>query len=278
MDTEIPVADYKRALEELYRGYNRREAIHPDPLEVLYDYEEILDREIVALVASSLAYGKVQQILRSVILVLERMPMPSAFLQSASPQFLRNMFAGFRHRVYTGEELSALLLGVKRALERHGSLQGCFTAGLHDDQETVLPALSRFVAELTAEFGSLPTRLLPSPAGGSACKRLNLFLRWMVRRDEVDPGGWDNVPRSKLVVPLDTHMHRICRALKLTARRQANLRTAVEITDAFKRIAPEDPVRYDFALTRLGMAGETALIPFLTQCAAWRSPRTLDGT
>ena len=98
---------------------------------------------------------------------------------------------------------------------------------------------------------------MPCPSGGSACKRLNLFMRWMVRCDEVDPGGWEEIPASSLVVPLDTHMYKICRALNLTGRRQADLRAAVEITKAFKKVAPDDPVRYDFALTRLGIREET---------------------
>ena len=107
--------------------------------------------------------------------------------------------------------------------------------------------------ELSAPFPGKPRSLLPSPVAGSACKRLNLFLRWMVRRDEVDPGGWDHVPPSKLIVPLDIHMHRISLQLGLTGRKQANLKAACEITNAFRAIEPDDPVRYDFSLTRLGI-------------------------
>ena len=95
-----------------------------------------------------------------------------------------------------------------------------------------------------------------------------MFLRWMVRKDEVDPGGWDSVPASKLIVPLDIHMHRICLSLKLTKRKQGDLRTAVDITHAFRRIAPEDPVRYDFVITRLGIRKDTDLASFLKACAA----------
>jgi uncharacterized protein (TIGR02757 family) len=100
---------------------------------------------------------------------------------------------------------------------------------------------------------------VPSPVGGSACKRLNLFLRWMVRQDGVDPGGWDNVPQSKLIVPVDTHMHRICLRLGLTTRKQANMATALEITEGFRALAPDDPVRYDFSLTRLGIRRDADL-------------------
>lgn len=128
--------------------------------------------------------------------------------------------------------------------------------GLGAGDETVLDALSKFAGELSRRAGGCRRGLVPSPCKGSACKRLNLFMRWMVRRDEVDPGGWSGVPPSKLVVPLDTHMFRICSTMGLTRRKQADLRTAREITDRFREIAPGDPVRYDFALTRLGMRGE----------------------
>ena len=117
----------------------------------------------------------------------------------------------------------------------------------------MLPALARFVGELRSYAGSVLPSLLPSPADGSACKRLNLFLRWMVRKDAVDPGPWTSVPGAKLVVPLDTHMFRIARGLGLTPRRQADLKIALEITAGFRAIRPDDPVRYDFSLTRLAL-------------------------
>ncbi len=259
----------KAALEELYARLNRREFVHPDPLEVLYEYDDPGDREIVGLVAASLAYGRVRSILNSVRVVLGRMGSPARFLAEAAPESLRRAFADFRHRFATGEQLTALLLGVRRIIARHGSLQACFRAGLRGEDETVVPALGQFVEALCAAAGGLDDHILPRPQRGSACKRLNLFLRWMVRRDAVDPGGWEGVPPAKLIVPLDVHMHRICRALGLTRREAADLRTAVEITHAFRRFAPDDPVRYDFALTRLGIrpGPEADLDAFL---AKWR--------
>ncbi len=151
----------------------------------------------------------------------------------------------------------------------HGSLEALFAAGMKRSHDTVLPGLEMFVEKLrraAGGTGACPS-LLSSPADGSACKRLNLYLRWMVRSDKVDPGPWRRVPRSKLVVPLDTHMFRIARALGLTRRRQANLATAIEITRAFARHSPRDPVRYDFCLTRLGinplLDGSALLRPLL---------------
>lgn len=123
-----------------------------------------------------------------------------------------------------------------------------------------MDALESFCNELRMAAGRRLSFFLPTPSGKSACKRLNLFLRWMVRRDEVDPGVWHDVPQSKLVVPLDVHMHGIARYLGFTHRKRADMRAALEVTAAFRRFAPEDPVRYDFALTRFGIREE--LEPF----------------
>ena len=234
--------------------------MHPDPLEFLYGAEDPADQEVVGLIAACLAYGRVSQILASVSRVLDvvgggslRESSPRVFLECTPAEGISRMFEGFSHRFTTGRELAALLTGVKRALADHGSLEVLFAAGVDASDETVLPALARFVGELRSYAGCVLPSLLPSPADGSACKRLNLFLRWMARRDAVDPGPWTSVPAAKLVVPLDTHMFRISRALGLTARKQADLKSALEITRGFRAIQPADPVRYDFCLTRLAL-------------------------
>ena len=254
------------SLEFLYWKYNRREFVHPDPLEFLYPYGDLCDREIVAFVASSLAYGRVAQILESVSCVIERMtPSPSTFLTRASPRTIRQTFSGFKHRFATDENLCAMLVGIKQIRERHGSLHACFSAGLNDDDYTILPALCTFAEELATHADGPLHHLVASPNKQSACKRLNLFLRWMVRRDAVDPGGWENVSESKLIVPLDTHMHRFCLLFGLTKRKQGGMRTAMEITDRFKAAAPEDPVKYDFSITRLGIRKDAGLDGILGQ-------------
>jgi uncharacterized protein (TIGR02757 family) len=252
--------ELKKALEAHYRAYNKRRYVHPDPLEFLYGAADPVDQEVVGLVAACLAYGRVGQILASVGRVLGVMASgslrganPRAFLERTPAEGISRMFEGFSHRFTTGRELAALLTGVKRALADHGSLEELFAAGSDPGDETVLPGLARFVGELRSYAGSVLPSLLPSPADGSACKRLNLFLRWMVRRDAVDPGPWTSVAPTKLVVPLDTHMFRISRSLGLTARKQADLKSALEITRGFREIRPDDPVRYDFSLTRLAL-------------------------
>ncbi|MEN6441305.1 MAG: TIGR02757 family protein [Syntrophobacter sp.] len=245
---------FRQALDELYSTYNGPEHIHPDPLEFVHLYDSTPDREVVGLIASSLAYGRVKQILSSVRTVLDKMgPSPSSFLLQNPPSRIRNSFRLFKHRFTSGVELSAMLIGIRKLLSRYGSLEACFLKHVDPAGESILPPLSEFVSELSVAAGQKMPMFLPSPLQGSACKRLNLFLRWMVRSDNVDPGAWKGVSASHLVVPLDTHMHRIALSLGLTSRKQADLRCAIEVTRGFASICPEDPVRYDFALTRLGM-------------------------
>jgi uncharacterized protein (TIGR02757 family) len=250
----LPVAFSRISLDRLYFQYNKKRFIHPDPLEFVHHYHEPGDREVVGFIASALAYGRVAQILKSVQVILDRLgPDPASYVRHARRSTLDRDFGGFKHRFTTGEDLAWLLENLKRALKRYGSLQACFLSKYDPASPTVLPALAHFAEELSACDCPPNGMLLPSPERGSACKRLNLFLRWMVRSDEVDLGVWTGVPASKLIIPLDTHMHRISKQLGLTRRNQADMRTALEITDRFRSIVPADPVRYDFALTRLGI-------------------------
>jgi len=263
----MPLRKHARALEAIYGAYNRRGYVHPDPLEFLYRYEDPADREVVGLIAALLAYGRVAQILRSVGSVLDRLgPGPAGTLRSATEAELSGELRGFRHRFQTDRQLVALLLGVQSLLRRRGSLRACFVRGLRDGHQTVLPAMRAFVAELGEAAGGQCGHLLPDPSKASACKRLHLFLRWMVRRDDVDPGGWDDVPPAKLMVPLDTHMHRVGLALGATRKRTAGLAAAIELTEAFRRVQPADPVKYDFAITRLGIRRDADLGGFLAAC------------
>jgi len=240
-------------LEKIYLKYNRKKYVSPDPLEFLYKYKKDQDVEIVGLIASALAYGRVAQILKSVKIVLDKLsPAPKEFLLKEKKLDL--LFKGFKHRFTTGNDIADLLSGVKKTLNKYGSLQNCFLKGYSEKDETIIPALSEFVDKIKQNKKS--AYLLPSPEKGSSCKRLNLFLRWMVRKDKVDPGLWSKVPESKLLVPLDTHMFNIAVIFGFTNRKQADLKTAREITNAFKQICPEDPVKYDFALTRFGIRSE----------------------
>jgi len=239
-------------LDGLYLNYNRREYISPDPLQFLYDYSDPGQREIVGLLAASLAYGKVAQILKSVSLVLERMGDPIAFVNESDGVIL-TAFQGLKHRFTTGDQVGRLLLGVKRAIMEFGSLKECFARGISTCDGDYGGALERFVEKLSHLSGCDFPFLLPRPSGGSPCKRLFLYLRWMIRKDQVDPGCWDGMDPSLLVVPLDTHMRQIAVRLGATTGKTPGIRMAREITGFFRKIDPSDPVKYDFVLTRFGI-------------------------
>jgi uncharacterized protein (TIGR02757 family) len=254
------------ALEELYQTYNHRSYVEPDPIQFLYDYADPVDREVAGVVAASLSYGRVAQILKSTAWVLDRVgESPAAFLRNVRASSLRERFRGFRHRWSTDTELTELLAGLKRVLQKHESLGACCARAANPEDDNVLPVIA-YLAETLGSSASARNSLLPHPVLGSACKRWHMLLRWMVRCDEVDPGGWDFVRPDQLMVPLDAHMHRVARDLGLTRRRQGNARTVAEITNGFRALAPKDPVRYDFALTRLGIRADADYDAFLKSC------------
>ncbi len=246
-----PDPDY---FESIYERYNRREYVHPDPLEMVYRYASKGDQEIAGLIASSLAYGRVNQILLKSGWVLDLMgPSPELFLKESTRRSLSSCFRGFRYRWTTDRELVDLVWAIKCVREEWGSLNAAFKDGMHDDDHDVLPALSAWVELLISRMKVKKSSLLSSPVDGSACKRMHMFLRWMIRKDDVDPGTWNGIESSRLLVPLDAHMHRIARLLGFTRRRQADQRTVIEITEFFRNLNPGDPVRYDFSLTRFGI-------------------------
>ena len=244
-------------LEKLYSEWNKRIYVEPDPLQFLYSYTDIADREIVGMIASSLAYGRVASILSSVEKVLQPLGThPGQFIRDVSPRELRRLYRDFKHRFTDGNELADFFITMRHVVLEYGSLEKCFISGLGDGDTTVLNALGHLVDNLCKTVKRDKWSLLAHPGRGSAVKRLNLFLRWMIRNDEVDPGGWNSISPSLLVIPLDTHMYSFGKRHGLTERSAADIRTAIEITDAFRKIRPDDPVRYDFSITRFGIRGE----------------------
>lgn len=264
---------YLPVFEEIYTFYNRRELVSPDPLQFLYEYPDIRNRELVGLIASSLAYGRVQQILASVGKVLEPLGRePLDVLMSSSDDFLENTYITFKHRFSTGEEVIALLRGIRHMILLHGTLEDalCSMIGMEKD---LLSGISHFVEELVIAGGVANSSLLVSPSRNSACKRLFLFLKWMVRKDDVDPGGWERINPSDLVMPVDTHVYHISRVLGITRRKTVNLKTALEITEAFRSISPSDPLKYDFALTRFGIRSDMDVCDLFEKCGCLEANR-----
>ncbi|MBN2803674.1 MAG: TIGR02757 family protein [Deltaproteobacteria bacterium] len=246
-----------KQLEDSYKKYNDRKYVHPDPLEFLYNYSNLEEREIAAVIASSLAYGRVAQILKSVGIVLDTAHSKEKnlveFVQNNSAATLKKLFKNFKHRFTTGDELSTLIHYTGRAILKYSSLENAVLSGVYDDDTNIKGGITVLAHELTGSKGF--NSLMPDPGKGSALKRINLMMRWMVREDKVDPGGWKKISPSLLIIPLDTHMHKISLQHGLTIRKSADLKTALEITEQFSKFSKKDPVKYDFALTRPGIGG-----------------------
>ena len=244
--------ELKAFLEGLYYTYQRRELINPDPLYFLYKYDDVKDREVVGLIASSLAYGRVAQIMKSVEGVL-------SFLTDEPYKFLVSntkfdvVPEGFKHRFTTSYDMNNLLRNAAEILRRYGSLEEFLRECLNNSEGNIFSALDEFSGKLSSNNKPRSFPLVTAPKDGSACKRLFLFLKWLVRNDEVDPGGWKVIRPCDLVVPTDTHMHKMGMKLGFTRRKSADLRCAIEITEGFRKVCPEDPVKYDFVLTRFGI-------------------------
>jgi uncharacterized protein (TIGR02757 family) len=255
--------DLRRRLDELYRRYDDR-LLDPDPLQLVRAQTTAADREVVGLVASGLAFGNVLQIKRSIAAVLSSLgPRPAEALDALDARELARRLRRFRHRWLEGRDVACLLVFARQMRASHGSIEAFLAEGLSDEDPDVGPALVSFsmrALDLDHEGlyrgQRLPARagvryFFPSPSGGSACKRLNLYLRWMVRHDGVDLGVWRRPSPRQLVLPLDTHTHAIARRLRFTRYRSPGWAMAVDITRRLRRFDPEDPVKYDFALYRL---------------------------
>lgn len=257
LSTKRTLEESRRIFDSIYSEYNKREYVSPDPLQFLYEYENEADREIVGLIASSLAYGRVAQILKSVSRVLEPMgASPCEYLKTTSEDKIRLPLEGFAHRFTDGAEMAQFLICLKRTIAKYGTAEGLYAEGRG---ENIWQSAENFVTSLMSLGGMKSSFLLPKPSKGSACKRLGLFFRWMARRDGVDPGGWSSLSPSEIFIPLDTHMFNICSTLGLCTRKSADRRAVAEITEAFSVVRPDDPVRYDFALTRFGIRNDMTL-------------------
>ncbi|MGD0572375.1 MAG: TIGR02757 family protein [Sedimentisphaerales bacterium] len=261
-DSSAAKPEKLRALfEGLYKKYNRKELIKPDPLQFVYRYNNPADMEIVGLLSACLAYGRVEQIQNDLNDLFGRMSdSPYEFVLNFTNKD-RALLEGFKHRFNTGNDISDLLTLLKDVLAEHGSIEKYFVLGFNTAHENTIFSLMRFCDSLLDKYRMIHQGrkskglafLLAGPSLGGAAKRLNLFLRWMVRSDDVDAGLWRSVDKSKLIVPVDVHIARLCRILGFHNHKNVSLKTAVEITRNFALVSPDDPVKYDFALSRIGI-------------------------
>ena len=250
-------------LDALYHDYNRQESA-TDPVHLVRPYRDPADREIAGFCAGALAFGRVASVIQSISTLLRIMgPSPAGYVRRFDPAAPHPELRAMVHRWTRGADLVALLWILRQVLDEAGSIEAFFVKGYSAEDEDVGPALDSFSSralalDLRKAYGRVPERagvcyFFPRPSAGSACKRLNLFLRWMIRRDEIDLGVWSRVPASKLVVPLDTHIIRLGRCLRLTRYASPGWKMAAEITASLRVLDPADPVRFDFSLCHVGM-------------------------
>ena len=255
----------RESLSGLYTAYNREDSAS-DPVHRVRPYPDAADREVAGFCAAALAFGRVASVLHSIDTLFGILgTRPAAFVRSFDPAAPHPELRAMVHRWTRGEDIAALLWILRQMLDRSGSIERFFAEGLDRDAEDVEVALDRFSTgalslDIRRAYGRVPRRpgvcyFFPRPSAGSACKRLNLYLRWMVRRDEVDLGAWSSVAPSQLIVPLDTHVIRLGRCLRLTRYTSPGWRMAADITRALRRLDPADPVRFDFSLCHVGMMG-----------------------
>ena len=252
----------KPTLDGLYDSFNMADSA-TDPIQLVRRYSRSDDREVVAFCAAGLAFGRVTSVMQSIQRLLDVMgDRPAEFVRRFEPQRDGVPLRPFAHRWTRGADVIALLWVLHQMLARSGSLESFFLEGDPggEDIREALDSFSRraLALDLQAAYGRVPARpgvcyFFPRPSAGSGCKRLNLFLRWMVRRDQVDLGAWGSIPPAKLIVPLDTHVIRLGRCLGLTRYTSPGWRMAADITASLRAIDPVDPVRFDFSICHVGM-------------------------
>ena len=265
-------ASMKARLDGLCARYDTAGALAKDPITVALAYAEPLDREVAAFVAAHLAYGRVDPMIRAVRVALAPLgPRPADWLRGTSEPAIQKelgrALASWAWRFHTGPDLVAWALAWKR-LDResgHGLEAHLLPATDEAPDEALSRLVHRLRSELPATYGIRFS--LPDPLAGAACKRWRMFLRWMVRTGWPDLGLWTRYPADRLIIPLDTHVARVSRFIGLTSRATPDGKMAREITASLRRLAPADPLRYDFALSHLGILGDCPGVRKRSTCA-----------
>lgn len=254
--------DLKQKLDYHYIAFDKTK-ISPDPLQFLHMYTDKKDIEVMGFIAAVFAYGNVKQIINTLNKFVEiATGGPYSFISSFSSYRKDKRLNHLYHRFYSNEDVLNLLLVLEKVYGEYGSLKNLFLKYYNPADDNIKNALSGFSHHFIDEIKNLTKEktlsggmkfMFPLPELGSACKRKNLFLRWMVRKDELDFGIWEEIPKNKLVIPVDTHVARICKQLRLTTRKNVSWKMAEEITRNLKKFDAEDPVKYDFAMCHIGM-------------------------
>ncbi|MFT5513749.1 MAG: hypothetical protein ACI8SE_002158 [Bacteroidia bacterium] len=255
----MSVADIKALLDEWYHKTNQSVFISSDPICIPHRFSKQQDIEIAGFFAAIMAWGNRTTIINKCNALLKLMDdSPYDFVKNATDVDMKP-FVGFAHRTLNDTDVLYLLAFLRQWYERNPSLETAFTSGLVQGDENVGSGLVGFYNNVFSvqPISQRTQKHIATPVKGSACKRLNMYLRWMVRQDSsgVDFGLWQGIMPSQLICPLDVHVHRVALELGLVTRRQANWATAVELTESLKQFDKDDPVKYDYALFGLGISG-----------------------
>lgn len=249
----------KNKLDYHYKYFDRSQ-ISPDPLEFLHLYSNPIDIEVAGIISSVFAYGNVKQIintLNKIHNVIRHKPHEFVLNHSLEKDII--LFKDIKHRFFSSVDIAKFFNSLNKSYKTYGSLKNLFTSIFLEKNGNFKETVSSFshrLTELTIGEGKTSIGIkfmFPDPFKGSACKRMNLFLRWMIRKDELDFGLWNEIPASKLIIPVDTHVAKICKKLNLTKRKNVSWQMAEEITEKLKKFDPDDPVKYDFAICHIGM-------------------------
>jgi len=250
--------ELKALLDEKYDRYCRPEFIEPDPISVPHRFEDALDREVSGLIAATIAWGQRPTIVRNANRAMQLMGNePYRFVMEHSENDLKGL-QHFVHRTFNGNDLIAFVKALKHIYSLYLSLQHVFVEGMQTDH-SVKHAIHHFRSVF---LGSLPPKRtekhVSDPMKGSSSKRLNMYLRWMVRPNDrgVDFGLWTMIPTAVLSCPLDVHSGRVARELGLLQRHQNDWTAVEELDRALRTFDPNDPVKYDFALFGMGVVDE----------------------
>jgi uncharacterized protein (TIGR02757 family) len=256
----------KKTLDRFYRDFDFKERIKHDPIEIPRRYSDPADIEVAAFISSCFAYGKVDLFKPVIEHILKPGGIhPSEFISNFSLKKDVKYLKGISYRFNREKDIHCLIYILSKALKEHGTLKDLFYGNYKPGDDDIKDAHAGFMDFLSGIDTTLVygrnirppglKQLLPSPKTGSACKRINLFLRWLVRDKDIDFGIWDRIPPSKLIIPLDTHIARISRCLGLTDRKSPDWKMAKEISESLKKLDPDDPLKYDFALCHQGISG-----------------------
>jgi len=246
--------EIKEFLDEKATFYNQPSFIQTDPIQIPKKFSEKENIEIAGFLAATLAWGQRKTIIKNAADLTARMGnQPFNYIIDADEKDLY-IFDDFKHRTFNGEDCKFFILSLKNIYRNHGGLEKVFTTGFRQEG-SVKSALAYFYSVFFEIEGLQRTRKhVPNVNTGSSAKRLNMFLRWMARKDKagVDFGIWEGIPQAALMLPLDVHTGNLARKLGLLERRQNDWKAVEEVTARLRELDPADPVKYDFALFGLG--------------------------